>query len=68
MGTASATVIPLRPFENARRQAERMATPPSTRNVVRAVLYELHAGRDGREVARQLQHARMAASPQGGAA
>ncbi|MBB1061908.1 hypothetical protein [Marilutibacter spongiae] len=64
-----ATVIPLRPIENALAQANRLPSPPDRRACIRAVLAELKAGRNGQAVAFQLQRTRHhLASLQGGAA
>lgn len=64
-----AVVIPLRPFENALRQAARMPVPVPRKFCIREVLAELQAGRNGSAVAGELQRARFSeAHAPGGAA
>lgn len=65
----AAVVIPLRPFENALRQAAKLPAPLDRRNCIRDVLAEVLAGRSGNAVAGELQRARFAtAYTTGGAA
>lgn len=61
-------VIPLRPFENALRQAAKLPVPVERRRCIREVLAEVLAGRSGNAVAGELQRARFAVVPTTGGA
>lgn len=58
-----AAIIPLRPFENALRQAERMPVPVDRRGCIRHVLVEIQAGRSGNAVAAEMQRHRLQPAP-----
>jgi hypothetical protein len=65
---AATNVVPLRPFENAIRQALRMRVPTNRQECVRRVLREINAGRNGQAVAAELQRNRLQADDEGDAA
>jgi hypothetical protein len=58
-----AAIIPLRAFENAPRQAERMPVPVDRRRCIRHVLVEIQAGRSGNAVAAEMQRRRLQPAP-----
>lgn len=49
-----ATVIPIRPFQNALHQAQRAGHPEWRPHCITSVLRDLNRGRSGNEVAGQL--------------
>ncbi|UZW62734.1 hypothetical protein [Lysobacter enzymogenes] len=57
------TVIPLRPFENALRQARLLPLSVDRRSCIRRVLGEIQAGRSGNATAAELQRQRLQRCP-----